>query len=134
VLWLLQIDVCAPVNPDTTTRIVRALQDLRPVFRDRPDLGVVLPDNHNLRLLKTLYLYTDAGKLDVLGELPEVCTYDELVGRCVTMEISGIRCLVVDIDTLMEAKRVAGRPKDLLTIHQLNAVKRERAQNPGLFE
>jgi predicted nucleotidyltransferase len=128
------LDVCVAMSPETATRIIESLQGLHPVFRMRPDLGPVYPDNRNLRLLKNLYLRTDAGQLDVLGELPEVCSYEELVSRSVKVDVGGLECRVVDIDTLIAAKRAAGRDKDLLTIRHLEAIKREREQNPGLFE
>jgi predicted nucleotidyltransferase len=128
------LDVCAPLSNDNAIRIVQALQDLRPLFRMRPDLGVVSADNRHLRLLKNLYLRTDAGQLDVLGELPDVCSYDELLERSVTMNVEGLVCRILDIDTLIAAKRAAGRDKDLITIKHLEAIKREREQNPGLFD
>ncbi len=84
--------------------------------------------------MKNLYLRTDAGQLDVLGELPDVCSYEELVARCVPMNVEGLVCRVVDIDTLISAKRAAGRDKDLLTIRYLEEIKRKREQNPGLFD
>jgi predicted nucleotidyltransferase len=129
------LDICAAVSPGTATavRIIECLLDLHPVFRTRPDLGLVYPDNRTLPLLKNLYLRTDAGQLDVLGELPEVCSYAELIGRSVKVKVGGLDCRVVDIDTLIAAKRAAGRDKDLLTIRHLEAIKREREQNPGLF-
>ena len=127
------LDVCAPLVGDSAVRIVASLQDLRPLFRMRPDLGPVLADNRHLPLLKNLYLRTDAGQLDVLGELPDVCTYGELVPRSVTMDVDGIACRVIDIDTLIAAKRAAGRDKDLLTIRYLEAIKQKRANDPGLF-
>lgn len=127
------LDVCAPLVGTSAVRIVESLQDLRPIFRMRPDLGPIRPENHHLPLLKNLYLRTDAGQLDVLGELPDVCTYDELVARSVTMSVEGIACRVVDIDTLIAAKRAAGRDKDLLTIKYLEAIKQKRENNPRLF-
>jgi hypothetical protein len=128
------LDVCAPLSGSSAVRIVESLQDLRPVFRMRPDLGPVRPDNRYLPLLKNLYLRTDAGQLDVLGELPDVCSYDELAGRCVTMNVEGFACRVIDIDTLIEAKRAAGRDKDLMTIKFLEAIKKKRGSDPGLFD
>ena len=128
------LDICAALNHQANVRIIEALQDLHPFFRMRPDLGLVTPDNHNLRLLKNLYLWTDAGQLDVLGELPDVCSYEELVPRSVMVDFQGVECRVVDIDTLIAAKRAAGRDKDLIAIRHLEALKKDREQNPGLFD
>jgi hypothetical protein len=48
----------------------------------RPDLPVVTPDDHRLADIPNLYLMTDFSPLDVLSELPDVCTYAELAARC----------------------------------------------------
>jgi predicted nucleotidyltransferase len=128
------LDVCAPLTHENAVKIIEALADLRPKFRMRPDLGVVAPDNINLRRLKNLYLRTEAGQLDILGELPKVCSYAELQTRSIFADISGIKCRIIDLDTLIAAKRAAGRDKDLLTIRHLEAIKRERERNPGLFD
>lgn len=128
------LDVCAHLTHENAVKIIEALADVRPKFRMRPDLGVVAPDNINLHKRKNLYLRTDAGQLDILGELPEVCSYAELQSRSIVARVHGIECRVVDIDTLIAAKRAAGRDKDLLTIRHLEAAKKEREQNPGLFD
>ncbi len=39
------LDVCTSISDDNAVRIVAALQDLRPLFRMRPDLGIVSPEN-----------------------------------------------------------------------------------------
>src|SRR5215210_7568928 len=77
------VDVCAPLDLENAVRIIRALGELNPKWRTRPDLPVIEPDNHNLRGLKNMYLRTDAGILDVLGEVPQVCSYDEVTSDAV---------------------------------------------------
>src|SRR5688500_13433832 len=69
------LDVCALRTLEYADKIIRTLSDLRPKFRMRQDIGVVAPDNINLHKLKIVYPRTDAGHLDILGELPEVCSY-----------------------------------------------------------
>ena len=116
-----------PLTHENAVRIVPALVGCtHPRWRMRPDLPVITPDNPNLIGLKNLYLRTDLGQLDVLGEVPEVCTYDQLASRAVEMDFAGIRCRVIDIDTLIAAKRQAGRPHDLRTIAYLNEVKKKQ--------
>lgn len=128
------VDICAPLDHENAKRIITALDGLNPRWRNRPDLPVIGADNHNLRGLKNMYLRTDAGILDVLGEVPEVCTYAELATDAIEANFDGTRCRIIDIDRLIAAKRVAGREKDLQTIVFLESIKKYRALNPGLFD
>jgi predicted nucleotidyltransferase len=124
------VDICASMADDNVVRIITALQDVNPRWLTRPDLPVIRPDSHHLRGLKNMYLRTDIGRLDVLGELPEVCSYDELARNAVMMDVFGTRCRVIDIDRLIAAKRVAGRDRDLRAINDLEAIKKERSDRP----
>lgn len=128
------VDVCAPLDHENAVRIIRALGELNPKWRTRPDLPVIEPDNHNLRGLENMYLRTDAGLLDVLGEVPQVCSYQEVMSDAVEADFDGTRCRLIAIDRLIAAKRAAGRDKDLQTIRFLEEIKKYRAMNPGLFD
>ena len=123
------LDLCAPLDLSNVQKIIRSLQGVHPRWRTRLDLPEITPDNHNLPGIKNLYLLTDLGPMDVLGEVPKVCGYAELASKAIEMDFEGIRCRVIDIDTLIAAKTVANRPKDHETIRHLRAVKQEK----GLF-
>jgi predicted nucleotidyltransferase len=125
------LDLCAPMTHENCARIIEALQAFHPRWRMRPDLPEITPDNPNLNGLKNFYLRTDLGQIDILGEVPEVCSYRELLARSVEMTFHGVPCRVIDIDTLIAAKRVANRERDLLAIRHLEAVKAERARRKG---
>jgi hypothetical protein len=72
----------------------------------------------------------DVGRLAVLGELPGVCSYVDLAKNAVEMDVFGIPCRVIDLDTLLAAKRVANRDKDQRAVRELEAIKKERERNP----
>lgn len=72
--------------------------------------------------------------LDILGDLPGVGEYAELTGRTVTVSVEGFDCRLLNLDTLITAKRAAGREKDLLNGHHLEAIKKRREQQPGPFD
>lgn len=119
------VDICASLDEENARRIVRAFADANPRWRMRPDLPVITPDD--LRPgLKNMYLRTDLGQLDVLGEVPQVCSFDELKGTAVEMEFGDIKCRVIDIDTLIRAKGAAGRQRDLRAIQDLEVIKQKR--------
>lgn len=128
------VDVCAPLDHENAIRIIRALGEFRPKWRNRPDLPVIGPDNHNLRGLRNMYLRTDAGLLDVLSEVPEVCSYAELATDAVEADFEGTRCRLISVDRLIAAKRAAGREKDIKTIAFLETIQKYREMNPGLFD
>ena len=49
--------------------------------------------------------------------------FEQLKARAKTVELGGYGFLVVSIDDLIEMKRAAGRPQDLLDIAELTAIK-----------
>lgn len=126
------VDVCAPLSHENAVRIIRAFSGLNPRWRMRPDLPVVTEDSLNLHGLKNMYLRTDLGLIDILGELPGVCTVEELGKRSVEMTFAGIRCRVLNIDTLIEAKQFAGREKDRPALTELRII-REKLRERGLL-
>ena len=129
------LDVCAPLHSENAVRIIKAMNGLHPRWRTRPDLPVIQPDSPQLRPgLKNMYLVTDFGKLDVLGEVPDVCSYEELAARSIEASFEGVKCRMIDIDTLMAAKRAAGREKDRATLRHLEVLKKAREQHPGAFD
>jgi hypothetical protein len=127
------VDLCTTFDEVNLPRILAALRDLDPRIRDRPDRMKLPDDPQRLRGIKNLYLITALGKLDLLGELPGVCSYAELAGRTVEMDLGGFRCRVLDLDTLIAAKKAANRQKDQTALHHLEAIRKYRAARPTLF-
>ncbi len=117
------VDVCAPLDDENARRIIAALSQWRPKFFERPDLGVVKPDNHNLYNLKNLYLLTDLGRIDFLGEVSGVGSYAEVVRNSDVLELEECRCRVLNLDALIAAKRAAGRNKDKDALRYLEKIK-----------
>ena len=64
--------------------------------------------------------------LDLLGEMAGGFTYEVVAKRSKFVILSGMRCRVIDIDALIEAKLAAGRPKDLEVIAELEIIREER--------
>jgi hypothetical protein len=68
---------------------------------------------------------TDAGDLDILGTPAGTTGYDDLVRTADLIDLDGLRILVAGIDDLMRMKRAAGRPKDLIELEVLAALRAE---------
>ena len=71
------VDICCRFTETNLMRIQRAFADLHPVHRSRPDLPLDLTKEQCARL-KNLYVKTDLGVVDCLGEILGVGDFDEV--------------------------------------------------------
>jgi len=120
------LDVCCRFSGDNLQRIQRAVADLHPAHRMRPELPLELtPEIY--RSLKYLYLKTDWGSLDCLGEVKGVGDFAEALKHSVTVELPFGECRVLSLDALICAKRAMNREHDQITVRQLQAIKDRQA-------
>jgi predicted nucleotidyltransferase len=117
------IDVCAPLDEENVSRILAAYRDIHPRHRMHPDRPAVSDDPHNLRGFKNLYLLTDLGPIDFLSELEGTGDFDELLRHTVELQLHGVLCRVLDLDTLIQLKRATGRRKDLYDLAELEVIR-----------
>lgn len=59
------------------------------------------------------------GAIDLLGEIPGGGDYEALETHTVELSVFGTKCLVLDLETLIQVKRAAGRPKDFEAVSEL---------------
>lgn len=85
-----------------------------------------VPDARTLRQVEVLTLITSLGELDVLARPPGAPAYEELRRHADRYDLGGFNVSVASIDDLIAMKEAAGRPKDLLDIEELEAIKRLR--------
>ncbi|MBT8043063.1 MAG: nucleotidyltransferase [Kiritimatiellales bacterium] len=119
------IDICCDFSPENLLRIQSALENLNPVHRMTTNHLPLELTEINCRSLKNLYLDTDWGPIDCLGEVLGLGNYDEVKLASETIELDGIECLILRIGALITAKKAMGRPKDIETIKQLEAIQKE---------
>jgi predicted nucleotidyltransferase len=119
------IDVCVPFNIDNMTKLLASLAGLNPQYRERPDLSFNTDPAYYAQF-KNLYLVTDAGAIDLLGEFSGVGDYLEAVKNSDLAELDGKKFRVLTIEALIRAKRAAGREKDWEAIRQLEALQRAK--------
>ena len=125
------VDVCAPLTLENLTRILASLAGLNPRFRAVPDDWPLPADPAALFGYRNLYLVTDLGQLDVLSEITGVGSYVEVASHAITVDLAGTGCRVLDLDTLIRAKRALNLPKDRQAIVELEAI-RERISGSRL--
>lgn len=124
------VDVCARFTNENLRRIESAVSDLHPRHRLTANrLPLELTDELCGRL-KNLYLTTDIGILDCLSEVAGIGDFDAVLRQSQLMHFPFGRCYVLKIDALIQAKQAVGRPHDLITVQQLNAVKEKQKDNP----
>jgi hypothetical protein len=120
----LDLDVCYARTPENMERLARALAPLGPRLRGAPaDLPFVL-DAATLRSGLNFTLRTDAGDLDLFGEVAGVGGYAEASDGATHAELFGRRVLVMSLRVLERAKRAAGRAKDLLDLEAIRELLR----------
>jgi hypothetical protein len=120
------LDVVYSRTPQNLSRLVAALAPFQPYLRGAPP---GLPFRFDVDTLKrglNFTLTTTAGPIDLLGELAGVGPYDAVSSRANTASMFGGRYRFIDLDGLILSKKAAGRPKDLETIAELEAIKEER--------
>lgn len=120
------IDILYRRSPENLSRLAAALAPHQPYLRGAPPGLPFSLDDHTLQRGLNFTLTTRLGPIDLLGEMLGAGTYDDLVERSVQVELFGRKCRVVDLPTLIAAKRAAGRPKDLEVIAELEALLEER--------
>jgi hypothetical protein len=128
-LGTFDLDVCAPLDDENLTKMIRALRGLRPRWRFRPDKEFPFNSIKRFRGFKNLYLDTNWGALDVLGELTGVGAFDQLRDKTVVMSFGDFSCHVLDIETLIKAKTAAGRDKDKLGVEHLEEIRAKKRRD-----
>ena len=89
-----------------------------------PDLPFTV-DATTLLLGDHFIFSTDLGDLDCLGTPAGTQGYADLLRDAVDVEIAGVTVKVAALDDLMRMKRAAGRPKDLVELEILGALRDE---------
>jgi len=116
------LDVCYARDRENLERLSRALAALHPKLRGAPEGIPFLWDAETLRRGLNFTLDTDIGPLDLLGEVAGVGGYDEARDGALMTEVFGFSCAVLSLPKLIDAKRAAGRAKDLEALHELEAL------------
>jgi hypothetical protein len=124
------LDVTAPFTPANIQRLMSVLRPLSPRFYQTLGQPVVNRSDEELAKFRNLYLKTDLGIIDVLGEVPPLGAFEAVVAHATEMELFNRRCRVIGLDDLITVKAHVGRPKDKLVEAELLAI-RDRLKGPS---
>jgi len=124
----LGIEVCCRLTTENLRRLEAALKGLHPFHRLAANNLPLELTNELCGRLKNLYLKTDIGILDCLGEIKGVGDYESASKHSVTYKLSYGEFRMLDLDTLIAAKEAVGRERDLAAARQLRAIKEKIGQ------
>jgi hypothetical protein len=119
------LDVCIALTPESWRAVHAVIAPLHPRQAHSPDRRPLTETPESLATFKNLYVLTDLGRLDFLGEVPPLGSLSTLPYE--TMQIDGLSIRVLSLDALIRVKESIGRPKDLEVVAELKAI-RDRQQ------
>ena len=120
------LDIVYRRTPENVRRMTAALEPYGPYLRGVQEGLPFKFDEETVRRGLNFTLTTSLGDFDALGEIVGGGGYEQLVPHAISIDVFGVRCLCLDLESLIRVKRAAGRPKDLEAIAELEALLEER--------
>ena len=117
------LDVCISPTPDTWTKVADFIRPLHPRYALTPDKRPIEATAAALSSFNNLYVLTDLGRVDFLGEVPPLGTLDAVAKNAVEVEVDALKLRVISIDDLITVKEHVRRPKDLEHSAELRAIR-----------
>jgi predicted nucleotidyltransferase len=119
------LDLVYETSRENLDRLVEALVVLGSRYKD-PAGRVVEPDTEKLLNFRVNLLTTDQGDLDLLRNIGAGLEYADLLPRTIEYDLGGLRIRAIDLETLIESKAFADRPKDRYALPFLQELLRLR--------
>jgi predicted nucleotidyltransferase len=118
------LDICYSRAAANLDAIVRALAPLAPRLRGAPPELPFIFDARTLRNGLNFTLETDAGAIDLLGEVTGVGGYGDLAPTADVVELYDHRVKIIGLELLERSKAAAGRAKDLLDLEAIRELRK----------
>ena len=122
----LDVDVVYSRKAENIRRLAAALQGQQPYLRGAPPGLPFTWDERTIQSGLNFTLTTSLGDVDFLGEVTGGGFYEELLPHTQEIAAFGLTFRCVTLEKLIQLKRAAGRPKDLLILGELQALLEER--------
>ncbi|MEX0791063.1 MAG: hypothetical protein WD178_09845, partial [Actinomycetota bacterium] len=106
-------------------KLAAALVELGAMLRGAPEEVPFLLDARTLKAGENFTFSTVAGPLDCLAIPSGSVGYAELEANALEMDLDDLKVKVVGLNDLIRMKRAAGRPKDLIEVEVLGALRDE---------
>jgi hypothetical protein len=116
------LDICYSRDSKNLARLAHALAPYHPRPRGFPDGLTFVWDAKTLSSGTMFTLTTDLGIIDLLAEISGVGDYGEVRAASLEVEAFERRIRALNLQALIQSKRAAGRPKDLLILPELEGL------------
>jgi hypothetical protein len=124
------LDICFSRESDNLKRLAAALAPFHPRLRDLPPELPFVWDEATLRNGTVFTLRTDLGSVDLLAEVAGVGTFEEVKRSSIKVQAFDREMWTLDLPGLIQAKRAAGRTKDLQILPELEGLLELRESDP----
>jgi hypothetical protein len=115
-------EVCFSVSATNLKRLVAALVPFHPRPRGFPESLPFVWDETMLRNATVLTLQTDIGEIDLLAEVAGLGGWDDVKSRSIDIDAFDRHISILNLPSLIQAKRAAGREKDLAALPELESL------------
>lgn len=119
------LDICYARDRPNLTALAAALAELHAQLRGVDEGLPFHPDVRTLQAGDSFTFQTDAGDLDILGTPAGTDGYSDLARTADHTDVGKFEVLVASVDDLIRMKLAAGRPKDLIEVEVLGALRDE---------
>ena len=118
------LDICYERTPQNISALAEALTPFHPYLRGAPR---GLPFNFDAQTIQAglnFTLETDAGLLDVRGEVSGVGGFDQAIAQSKEYLVYGVPVRVLSLNALIASKKAAGRVKDQTHLLELEELRK----------
>lgn len=122
------LDVVYARDVENVRRLVASLAPFEPYLRGAPPGLPFRWAEETLLAGVNFTLTTSLGPIDLLGEITGGGRYEDLLQGSVLLSVFGFECRCLSLEQLIRVKRAAGRPRDLETVAELEAIREERGK------
>lgn len=113
------LDLCIPFTEQNLGRVLPMLVRLHARFRAHPAKPPLQADPKVYRDFRHLLLDTDLGAIDLLREIAGLGDFSQVLACSQVLDQAELPCRVLRLESLIVAKRAAGRDKDLRALPEL---------------
>jgi len=120
------LDLCIAFEKGNLEKMLKAFSNLHPEHRLVGKTSPITETAEKLSAFKNLYFKTDLGFIDILNEVSGIGAFSEVDKHSVEVPIFDMKCKVLDLDHIIEAKKAMTRSKDKEAVLQLEVIKQKR--------
>lgn len=116
------LDLFISRDTDNLKRVALALEPFHPRLRDIPAELPFVWDAATLRNGTIFTLTATLGRIDLLMEVAGLGSYPDAKTKAIKVEAFGRQVLTLDLASLIQSKKAAGRDKDLAVVRELEGL------------